>query len=159
MLQGPLGSGNFLCVKYLIHQLQLESKQILLLTITMWVVALQLSPHVWTIHSMFRILVKGYLKTIIIEPSSTLEIQANWIVLHEMSMIKKITFCLIEQCLKQCFQNDVDSNFILVILVGDLSQFPSHSLNGSGKYRIWMFTYFIIANLDLKNKRVIAPFW
>jgi hypothetical protein len=33
-LQSPLGSEIFFCVKYLIHQLQLESKQILLLTIT-----------------------------------------------------------------------------------------------------------------------------
>ncbi len=122
-------------------------------------VALQLSPHVWIIHLMFRILVKWYIKTIIIEPSSTLEMQANLIMLDEMSMIKKIILCMIEQCLKQCFENDVDSfNFILVLLVGDLSQLPSHLLNASGKYRIWMFTCFTIANLDLENKRVIAPF-
>jgi hypothetical protein len=44
---------------------------------------------------------------------------------------------MIKQCFKQCFQNDVDSfNFILVPLVGDLSQLPPHLLNGSGKYRI-----------------------
>jgi hypothetical protein len=58
-------------------------------------------------------------------------------VLDEMSMIKNIILCMIEQCLKQCFQNDVDFfNFILVLLVGDLSQLPPHLLNGSGKYRI-----------------------
>jgi hypothetical protein len=32
--QSPFGNENFFCVKYLIHQLQLESKKILLLTIT-----------------------------------------------------------------------------------------------------------------------------
>jgi hypothetical protein len=31
--------------------------------------------------------------------------------------------------------------------------------NVSGKYRIWIFTYFTIANLDLENRRVIPPFW
>jgi hypothetical protein len=41
---------------------------------------------------MFRILVKGYLRTIIIEPNSTLEIQANLTVFDEMSMIKKYYF-------------------------------------------------------------------
>jgi hypothetical protein len=108
---------------------------------------------------MFRILEKGYLRIIIIEPSSTLEIQANLIVLDEMSVITNIILCMIEQCLKQCSQNDVDSfNFILVLLVGDLSQIPSHLLNRSGKYRIRMFTYFTIANLNLENKRVIQPF-
>jgi hypothetical protein len=86
---------------------------------------------------MFRILEKQYLRTIIIEPSSTLEIQANLIVLDEMSMITNVILCMIEQCLKQCFQNDVDSfNFVLVPLIGDLSQLPSHLLNGSGKYKI-----------------------
>ncbi len=87
-------------------------------------VALQLSPHARTIHSMFKILVKRYLRTIIIEPSSRLEIQANLILLDEMSMIKKIILCMIENCLKQCFQHDVDSfNFILVLLVGDYHNF------------------------------------
>jgi hypothetical protein len=82
---------------------------------------------------MFRILIKGYLRTIIIESSSTLKIQANLIVLDEMPMITDIILCMIEQC----FQNDVDSfNFSLVLLVGDLSQLPSHLLNGSGTYRI-----------------------
>ncbi len=97
-----------------------------------------------------------YVKTIIIEPSSTLDIQANLIVLDQMSIIKNIILCMTEQC----FQNDVHSfNFILVLLVGDLSQLPSHLFNVSGKYRIWIFTYFTIANLDLENRRVIPPFW
>jgi hypothetical protein len=75
---------------------------------------------------MFRILVKKNLKTIIIEPSSTLYIQANLIILDEMTMIKKIILCMIEQCLKYCFQNDVHSfNFILVLLVDDYHNFHS----------------------------------
>ncbi len=49
--------------------------------------------------------------------------QANLIVIDEMSMMTSIILCAIEQHLKQYFQNDANPfDFILVLLVGDLSQ-------------------------------------
>jgi hypothetical protein len=110
-------------VKYLTHQLQLQGKKVLLLHTTR-AVALQLSPHACSMHSMFKIPIKGYLITII-KPSSTLETlkQANLIVIDEMSMMARIVLCAIEQRLKQSFQNNVNPfDSILILLVGDLSQ-------------------------------------
>jgi hypothetical protein len=73
---------------------------------------------------MFKILVKGYLTTII-ESSTKLETikQINLIVIAGMSMMTGIVLCAIEQQLKQSFQNVVNPfDFILVVLVGDLLQ-------------------------------------
>jgi hypothetical protein len=84
-------------VKYLTHQLQLQGKKVLLLATTR-VATLQLSPHACTMHSMFKLPIRGYLTTVI-EPSSTLEMlkQANLIVIDEMYMMTSIILCAIEQ--------------------------------------------------------------
>jgi hypothetical protein len=71
---------------------------------------------------MFKILVKGYLTTIISTKLETIK-QANLIVIAGMSMMIGIVLCAIEQQLKQSFQNVVNPfDFILVVLVGDLLQ-------------------------------------
>jgi hypothetical protein len=73
---------------------------------------------------MFKILVKGYLTTII-ESRTKLETikQANLIVIDEMSMMTSIILSAIEPRSKQSFQNVVNLfDFILVLLVGDLLQ-------------------------------------
>jgi primosomal protein N' len=51
-LQGPPRSGKTFFVRYLIHQLQLQGKKVLLL-ITIRAIALRLSPHAYTVHSTF----------------------------------------------------------------------------------------------------------
>jgi hypothetical protein len=76
---------------------------------------------------MFRILLKGYLTTII-ESSTKLKTikQANLIVIDDMSMMTSIVLCVIKQRLKQSFQNvAIPFDFILVLLVGDLLQLPT----------------------------------
>jgi hypothetical protein len=106
-------------VKYLIHQLQLQGKKVLLLA-TIGATTLPLSPHACTMHSMFKIPIRGYLITII-EQTSTLKMlkQAYLIVIDEMSMVTSIVLCAIEQRLKQYFQNDVNPfDSILILLVG-----------------------------------------
>jgi hypothetical protein len=75
---------------------------------------------------MFRILLKGYLTTII-ESSTKLKTikQANLIVIDEMSMMTSIILCVIEQRSKKYFQNAPNPfDFILVLLVGDFLQLP-----------------------------------
>ncbi len=111
-------------MKYLTHQLELQGEKVLLLIITR-VANLQLSPHACTVNSMFKIPIRGYL-IIIIEPSSTLETlkQPNLIVIDEMSMMASIVLCVIEERLKQYFQNNVNLFYlILILLVGDLSNY------------------------------------
>jgi hypothetical protein len=83
-------------VKYLIDQLQLQAKRVLLLATT-GATTLPLSPHAHTMHSMFKIPIRGYL-IIIIELISILKMlkQAYLIVIDEMSMMTSIVLCAIE---------------------------------------------------------------
>jgi hypothetical protein len=65
--------------------------------------------HERTMHSIFKILIRGHLVTII-KLTSTLKMlkQAYSIVIDEMSMMTSIVLCTIERCLKKYFQNDVN---------------------------------------------------
>ncbi len=69
-LQGPPISGKTFVVKYLTHQLELQGKKVLLLD-TIGATTLPLSPHAYTLHSIFKTPIRGYLITII-ELTSTL---------------------------------------------------------------------------------------
>jgi hypothetical protein len=64
VLQRPPRSGKTIFVKCLTHQRQLQGKKVLLIAI-LGVATLQLSLFALIVYSMFKILVRGYLTTII----------------------------------------------------------------------------------------------
>jgi len=96
IFQGPPRNGKTIFVKCFIHQRQLQGKKVLLIVI-LGVSTLHLLLCALIIYSMFKILVRDHLTTII-ELSSTLKTlkHANLILIDDMFMMTNIVLCTIK---------------------------------------------------------------
>jgi hypothetical protein len=96
VLHCPPRSGKTIFVKCFTHQLQLQGKKVLLIA-RLGVATLHLLLCALIVYSIFKILVKGHLTTII-EPSSTLKTlkHANLILIDEMFVMTNIVLCTIK---------------------------------------------------------------
>jgi hypothetical protein len=135
-IEGTPGSGKTFFIKYLTnHLIQTTEKKILLYAPT-GAAATKLSPNTSTIHTLFKLPIRGPLYAL---QQSNLTLQrlqaADVIIVDEMSMITTVQLTSIYSRLKQVSEYNSDPFHSKILLcVGDMAQLPSicfHSVTDS----------------------------
>ena len=125
ILTDTQGSGKTFFVKYIIQYFQKYDK-IIIFSATTGATALRLSKSASTVHTIFRIPTHGYLSVL---PELNLVLtklmNADIIIIDEMSMMTNNMLCGVEQRLRQNTLTTCTFQNKLVILVGDLAQLPA----------------------------------